>query len=200
MKPLILAALAVLLPCSASAQVFKCVDANGKTTYSDNGCAAGHTTSTLAITPTKVSASEVVPYQIPPAYYAPPVPRQPQGGPRVTVVGANNDAERQRKKLCKQVSTPYKGAPGLTSSQLAAAAKICAGIDISLPDRAENLPRSAPGGSASAPTAPAQITNCDSAGCWDTNGARYNRGAGTAHFPAAGGPACQLINGQMICP
>lgn len=37
-------------------------------------------------------------------------------------------------------------------------------------------------------------------GCWDTNGLRYNKGAGTNHFPANGGHACQLINGNMICP
>ena len=196
MKPLILAALAELLPCSASAQVFKCVDANGKTTYSDNGCAAGHKTSTLAITPTKVSASEVVPYQIPPAYYAPPEPRQPQGGTRVTIVGDSSREEGERNRLCREASTPHKGSRGLTAAQLSAAASICAGVDAPAPSHAPAQPSSIQ----AAPAAPAQIVNCDAGGCWDTNGGRYNRGAGATHFPAAGGPACQLINGQMICP
>ena len=197
MKPLLLAALAVLLPCSAGAQVFKCVDANGKTTFSDQGCATGHAGSAISVAPANSSDGSQYRNQAP-AYSQPETVQRPSG-PRVTVVGADNDAERQRKKLCKQVSTPYKGAPGLTSSQLAAAAKICAGIDISLPDRAENPPRLAPGDRASAPAAPAQITNCDSAGCWDTNGTRYNQGAGTTYFPSTGG-SCQLIDGQMHCP
>lgn len=198
MKPLLFAALAILLPCSASAQVFKCVDANGKTTYSDNGCAAGHTTSTLAITPTKVSASEVVPYQIPPAYYAPPEPRQPQGGTRVTIVGDSGREESEQRRRCREASTPHKGAHGLTAAQRVHAAKICHGIDLPMPEphAAPAPPTAAP----AAPVAPAQITTCDAGGCWDTNGGRYNRGAGATHFPAAGGPACQLINGQMICP
>lgn len=88
--------------------------------------------------------------------------------------------------------TPHKGAHGLTAAQRAHAAQLCAGISLPIPE-----PRTAP-----APTlaAPPVITNCDNAGCWDTNGVRYNRGAGDTHFPSTGGPACQLINGQMICP
>lgn len=53
----------------------------------------------------------------------------------------------------------------------------------------------------SAPTRPQPniITNCDSGGCWDDVGNRYNRGGGNTHFPATGG-SCQLIGGMMRCP
>ena len=186
MKPLLLAALAVLLPCSASAQVFKCVDASGKITFSDQGCATGHTGSTISVTPANsIDSSQ---YRSQPPAYSEPAPHQQPGGTRVAVVGAGNDAERQRKKLCKEAFTPHKGAHGLTAAQRAHAAQLCAGINLPAP-----MPHAAP-------AAPAGITNCDAGGCWDTNGMRYNKGAGTTHFPANGGPACQLIDGQMICP
>jgi hypothetical protein len=48
--------------------------------------------------------------------------------------------------------------------------------------------------------APSIITNCDAGGCWDNLGGRYNKGAGNTYFPASGGPACQMIGGQMRCP
>lgn len=50
----------------------------------------------------------------------------------------------------------------------------------------------------SAVSTPSQIVNCDGAGCWDTNGTRYNKGAGDTYFPSTGG-SCQNIGGQMQC-
>ena len=193
MKPLLLVALAVLLPCSAGAQVFKCVDANGKTTFSDQGCATGHAGSAISVAPANSSDGSQYRNQAP-AYSQPETVQRPSG-PRVTVVGGNSDLERERKRLCKEASTPHKGAPGLTASQLAASAKLCAGVDVPMPEPAAAQPYTAP-----APAAPPVITSCDAAGCWDSNGVRYNQGAGTTMIPSTGGPACQLISGQMICP
>lgn len=45
---------------------------------------------------------------------------------------------------------------------------------------------------------PSTITNCDVAGCWGSDGTRYNRGAGDTYFPTTGG-SCQSIGGQMQC-
>lgn len=45
---------------------------------------------------------------------------------------------------------------------------------------------------------PSNITNCDNAGCWGSDGTRYNRGAGDTYFPSNGG-SCQSIGGQMQC-
>ena len=42
------------------------------------------------------------------------------------------------------------------------------------------------------------ITNCDGAGCWDSNGARYNRGGGNTYFGPNG--ACTGTAGGMVCP
>ena len=46
---------------------------------------------------------------------------------------------------------------------------------------------------------PSIITNCDSAGCWDDLGGRYNKGAGDTYFGPSG-TACQSTGGMMQCP
>lgn len=182
-------------PFMASAQVQKCIDpATGKITFSDRGCSSGEEMTSIRVAPANsIDGSQYRQQQADPSY-PDAYQSQPEEEPsrvRVTVVGANNDAERKRKKLCKEASTPHKGAHGLTAAQRAHAAQLCAGI--SLPDPAPHaVPAPSP--------APAVIVSCDGAGCWDSNGQRYNRGAGATHFPANGGPACQLVGGQMICP
>lgn len=45
---------------------------------------------------------------------------------------------------------------------------------------------------------PSVITSCDATGCWDSNGLRYNKGAGNTFFPANGGRARQLRDGRMF--
>lgn len=180
-------------PLLASAQVQKCVDpASGKVTFSDRGCSTGESATALRVHP--ANSIEGAKYRQQ-AFELPQPLNSPEPERRrthLTIVGENNDAERQRKKLCKEASTPHKGAHGLTASQRAHAAQLCAGI--SLP-----VPASRPA-SVSASTPPAVITSCDPGGCWDSNGQRYNKGAGMTHIPANGGHACQLINGNMICP
>lgn len=47
--------------------------------------------------------------------------------------------------------------------------------------------------------APAMITNCDTGGCWDTQGGRYNNGGGDTYFPTSGG-ACHRVGDRMQCP
>lgn len=178
----------------AAAQLYKCVDAAGKVTFTDRGCSSDEAGSALAIQ--LANSMDGSRYRQPAHQTYPPHNsiEPPKNRVRVTVVGGNNDADRQRQKLCKEASTPHKGAHGLTAAQRAHAAQLCSGINLPIP-----APSASPA-PATAPSAPAIITNCDSGGCWDTNGLRYNKGAGATHFPANGGPACQLINGQMICP
>lgn len=191
-----------LLVCMAwsfptSAQVFKCVDpATGKTTFSDRGCGAGDDGAALNIRPANgIDGSQYRQQAIEPEQYRNAVDPV-QSGVRVTVVGEENDAERERKKLCKQASTPSSGSHGLTASQLAAAAQLCAGVSVALPVESQGASLSAPSASANPP----MITNCDPAGCWGSNGVRYNKGAGDTYFPSNGGPACQRINGSFSCP
>ena len=183
-------------PLVSSAKVQKCVDpGTGKITFSDLGCSTGEESTAVRVSPANsIDGSQ---YRQQPTeqghrYVGQDEPQR--SGTRVTGVGISNEADRQRQKLCKEASTPHKGAHGLTAAQRAHAAQLCAGISLSAP-----ASRTAPApGIESIP--PAVITNCDSTGCWDSNGQRYNRGAGATHFPANGGPACQLVGGQMICP
>ena len=48
-------------------------------------------------------------------------------------------------------------------------------------------------------TGPSVITSCDSGGCWDNQGGRYNKGGGGTYFGPQGG-ACQQVGGVMHCP
>lgn len=181
----------------ASAQVFKCVDPiTGKTTFSDRGCDAGDDGAVLNVRPANsIDGSQYRQQAIEPEQYRNAVDSV-QSRARVMVVGEGSDAELERKKLCKQVSASYSGSHGLTASQLAAAAQLCAGVSVALPVESQGASVSAPLVQAS----PSVMTNCDPAGCWDSNGVRYNKGAGDTYFPTNGGPACQRINGKFSCP
>lgn len=182
-------------PLASLAQVQKCVDsATGAITFSDRGCSTGENITTVRVHP--VNSIEGAPYrqQASELTQFHDSPKPERKGTRLTIVGENNDADRERRKLCKEASTPYKGLDGLTASQRVAAAQLCAGIALPAPV-AKNAPRPMP-----APAAPAGMASCDASGCWGTDGQRYNRGAGATHFPASGGPACQLIHGKMNCP
>jgi len=44
------------------------------------------------------------------------------------------------------------------------------------------------------------ITSCDSAGCWDTSGTRYNSGAGNTHINTQTGRTCRIVESKMHCP
>ena len=114
------------------------------------------------------------------------VPRQPERS-------AEDEALRQ--KIIKEASTPYKGSPNgqLTANQLRTLAAM---NRVDVPTDNSNSRNSY-----SAPTpqrAPSSITNCDSAGCWGSDGTRYNKAAGNTYFPSTGG-SCQNIGGQMQC-
>lgn len=180
-----------------SAQVFRCIDpVTGKTSFSDQGCPTSNDASTINIRPANsIDSSQYrQPTMEPEQYHTAVSPAQ--SGVRVTVVGGDRDAERERNKLCKQASTPYSGARGLTANQLAAAAELCAGVSVSRPVESQSNSWLAP----ATPPSPRVITSCDPGGCWDSSGGRYIEGAGGTYIPAAGGPACQRINGILNCP
>jgi hypothetical protein len=52
---------------------------------------------------------------------------------------------------------------------------------------------------AAAHNAGRSLTNCDSAGCWDTSGNRYSRSAGAGNFFRQDGRACRTTAGQVHC-
>ena len=97
---------------------------------------------------------------------------------------AEQEAERQA--LLKSASTPYSGARGLTASQRDTLSTLNGGDN------------SNGGYSNSSQRQSSTVTNCDGAGCWGSDGTRYNRGAGNTYFPSNGG-SCQDVGGQMQC-
>lgn len=98
-------------------------------------------------------------------------------------------SERQEREKTKDlISQPIKGSKGLTRAQIEALASLETGQP--MPSRASSDKSSA--------AAPRNMTNCDGSGCWDSNGTRYNKGAGNTYFPSGGG-VCQNIGGQMQC-
>lgn len=99
-------------------------------------------------------------------------------------------SERQeREKLKALLSKPHKGSNGeLTRSQREALVALETG---------QPMPSNSQNNGGSIPT-PSNITSCDGSGCWDTNGTRYNKGAGNTYFPSTGG-SCQNVGGQMQC-
>lgn len=77
-----LAVLALLsFPSASAAQVYRCVDAAGKVTFSDQGCADGHSSSAIDVAPANTLDS---------TQYREQRPERSRGGSpgvRVTVVG-----------------------------------------------------------------------------------------------------------------
>ena len=110
--------------------------------------------------------------------------RQTYNQPRQPTRSAEQEAERQA--LLKSASTPYSGARGLTASQRDTLSTINGGYN------------SNGGYSNSSQRQPSTVTNCDGAGCWGSDGTRYNRGASDTYFPSTGG-SCQSVGGQMQC-
>ena len=107
----------------------------------------------------------------------------------------STEDEALRQKIIQEASTPYKGAKGLTENQRNTLAAMN-DVNVSNGDSYSNS-----NNSYSAPMPQRQsstVTNCDSAGCWGTDGTRYNRGAGNTYFPSNGG-SCQDVGGQMQC-
>lgn len=179
---------------SAQTQAFRCVDNKGKVTLSDRGCSTRDKAVIVNIPPANsIEGSRYLEKS--------KVPIQSvEAGTRVVIIAEDKGtrADGERARLCKEASTPIQGARGLTASQRIASAELCAGISLAIPNVNENIPS----GSSAYPVqqSPAPMSSCDPAGCWDSNGLRYNKGADSTYFPANGGAACQLLGGNMICP
>ncbi len=189
------------LPQVHAKNYYKWVDSKGNVTYSSKQPPAGvkqqkiKTIRSLGTTNTSIPKQT---YQsnasIPDKYvnyhqsknratYAPP--RQPERS-------AEDEALRQ--KIIKEASTPYKESNGRLTAKQQRVLAAMNGVDVPTDNSNSRNSYSAP-----APQrAPSTITNCDSAGCWGTDGTRYDKGAGNTYFPSTGG-SCQNISGQMQC-
>lgn len=184
---------AALLSSAAFAQVYKCVDTSGKITFSDQGCASEHSSAKVDIGSINTQDSSQYQQRIREDRLERSRPKQKM---QVTVVGDDSSSSRNRMqdKLCREALTPHKGAHGLTASQRSIAASCVSGNFSSSSSYDSNGSSSFP----VAPPAPTHITNCDEGGCWDNQGGRYSKGAGSTYF-GQDGKSCQNIGGQMQC-
>ena len=190
------------IPVNLYAGVYKWVDAKGNVTYSSKPPPKGAKQQNIETLRSLGTTSTPAPKQtyrsnssIPDTYvnhyqgtrqntYT--VPRQPT---------RSAEEEALRQKIIKEASTPHKWARGLTANQRNTLAAMN-GVIVSSGDSYSNS-----NNSYSAPMPqrqPSTITNCDGAGCWGSDGTRYNRGAGDTYFPSTGG-VCQGVGGQMQC-
>tara|TARA_R110002049_G_scaffold188251_7_gene356610 strand:- start:3013 stop:3474 length:462 start_codon:yes stop_codon:yes gene_type:complete len=152
-----------MIPLSASAQVFKCVDeATGKTTFTDTAC------------PDKGVGNYV------------PVERtnSDSGYPSDGEIAASK-REQERKMQARHAEWDRMAKEQDRGSEAGAGKPDSTQTSTPVP-----IPMPAP--------QPTVITNCDTAGCWDNLGNRYNKAAGDTYF-RSDGKACQGVGGSMNC-
>lgn len=191
--------LKLLLTCSISlsvtqayAQLYKCVGPNGEITFTKHGCNTASQTQKIEVGTVNSQDSSAARRNINEYQQKRSMQRQ---APRVTVVGDTSEAERRQRELCRAATTPHKGAQNrqLTAAQRATAAAACGGRS-----GISNYDYSGDTGGYGASPAPSHMTNCDGAGCWDNQGNRYNKGAGSTYF-RNDGRVCQHVGGMMQC-
>ncbi|MDN5623906.1 MAG: DUF4124 domain-containing protein [Acinetobacter sp.] len=189
------------IPVNLYAGVYKWVDAKGNVTYSSKPPPTGakqqeiETIRSLGSTPApQRTYSQSNRNSAQQSYQSQNYSRQTYNSqPRQPTRSTEDEALRQ--KIIQEASTPIKGARGLTANQRNTLAAM-SGVNVSSGDSYSNS-----NSSYSAPMTqrqPSTITNCDGAGCWGSDGTRYNRGAGDTYFPSTGG-VCQNVGGQMQC-
>ena len=206
-----LLAVCLLLPLGAVAQVYKCPSPSGKTVYSDRPCGAGQVMDSSALKANSLPASRRE------NDTSRSQQHEAQRGPQALVIGGStgNAPSAQIRDLevsassvtipmleqCnrwRQVVAAYENANTRAAQDARAnAADRCqkAGRGALPPTREEAEAEAA----ANAAGAPAMLTNCDLAGCWDTAGNRYSRAAGAGNFFRQDGRACQTVGNQVRC-
>lgn len=215
----LLFAAALLVPGSGIAQVFKCKGAGGKTIYSDAPCVDGapgvvvdtranvlESDSTRAAARGDIDKPRVAQPQN--QDFASPPNRPTQLTKPIDVIACKNakrDLDLAISKMNLEISRGKP--PGPTSSAVRSAEL---GVDSACntdlaATRARTASRntqqpSSGNGPAQAPipAPPAQVVNCDPAGCWDTNGQRLNNAAG-GNFHRSDGKFCTRAGPNLIC-
>lgn len=189
----------------AHAEIYKWVDAKGNVTYSSKSPPNGakrQPIETIRSLNTTQNRTTSEPYEFKsnssiPTTYRSASDTYYRPNYRTTTPQRTPEDEALRQKIIQEASTPYKGSQNgqLTANQLRTLAAMN-GVNVSSGDSYSNSDSSY---SAPMPQRqPSTITNCDGAGCWGSDGTRYNRGAGDTYFPSTGG-VCQGVGGQMQC-
>ena len=198
----------VLASFGASAQVTKCTSPNGKVTYSDGPCPAGAADSRVNTTANvldgsteRTTASRMRDDDL----------RREQSAPGAAIIGSTNGsraagssgavvdeakcraAQRDLDIATSRVKLEVARGkhPGPASAPVRSAElKVDAACGTNMAaSRAQSSATRAAAAPPPVPETPAQIVNCDPAGCWDTAGRRYNNAAG-GNFTRSDGAFC----------
>lgn len=198
-KSILAVVLSLCLISGASyAQLYKCVESDGSITFTKHGCSTSSEAEAVRLGSVNTQDNSGVRSKSAEREFERSL--QP-AQTRVTVVADPRIEERknkERKEFCREATTPYKGMRNgqLTIRQGAVAEQCASGASLSeIKETSERYKRAARAARASAPS---HITTCDSGGCWDNLGNRYNGSAGSTHF-RQDGRVCQDVGGQMIC-
>ncbi|MGJ7553058.1 DUF4124 domain-containing protein [Variovorax sp. RB3P1] len=211
MKRIVFLAL-VLAACSASAQVTKCKLSNGTITYGDGPCPAGAVDSRVNTTANVVDGSD---QRAAAARMRDDQVRNEQPAPGATIIGsskrsggpideaacraARRDLDMAGSRVRTEVARgnhPGPSGSAVRSAELKVDA--ACGTSIAASRAASTTAHSTNAAPPPIPEAPAQIVNCDPAGCWDTAGRRYNNAAG-GNFSRSDGAFCTRAGPNAIC-
>lgn len=175
-----------------SANVVKCTNkTTGAISFSNTGCSSGEDT-----VPVKVKTVNTIDgsiYREQQSSITPDNKEQPKRGPTAFLIRDEKPKENKLDRICQDIEP---GLRGYSKRQLellehchrnAATTKQEFTDSIEMEDKASTQMEQ-----------PSVITSCDATGCWDSNGLRYNKGAGNTYFPANGGRARQLRDGRMF--
>lgn len=219
MKKKTLALGALLLACSASAQVFRCVDASGKTIYADTPCVTDKTKRADQVLDRSATEQRWDPYagdrnmesiQRARAIQqgsVDTVTRQSQGEGGAAVIGSpaprqravESQASDSNPESCDTYSTRkgcMGGARGNNPNWSPRRGYYGGGGSA---DRAYEQEQERARDAAARAPVPIAATNCNASGCWDSAGNRYNRTGRGDKFWRSDGKFCQSNGSSITC-
>lgn len=171
------------------AGVYKCTDpATGNTIFSDNACATNTTAKKVYVAPTRNSSVD---------RYVPSSDLFDESSTENNYSGQSSYRNAGQVNQSQQIQAQsYEDRQRAENDRrMQNATRNNNGRPLTLKER--GLPSSSYG-SPMPPTPRSPIASCDGAGCWDTQGTRYNKAAGNTYFPSTGG-TCQSVGGRMEC-
>lgn len=196
------------LTLEASAQIFKCTDpTTGRTTFTDSACPDNSAGDFVPVAPTNVesgylSGKEFQKRQAEREAADRSFREQWQSANEDIITGNTVDthskrAEQLRSQAKRENDNDRRAKLLKRAEEEENVARRAAGLPpverSKKPSTHPNDPEYIP-----SPPRPSVITNCDSAGCWDDVGNRYNKGAGETYF-RNDGKVCQSVAGTVIC-
>lgn len=195
MQPSTIVALALLVASTtATAQVHRCTGPDGKTVYSDKPCTGAGGQVRL----TDNSAAAVRPAPVERSTDQAPVPPRQAAKPTCP-----DDQELRNLEAAATAITPPKAAREQRAMERDAA-RACRANGTSYAEELRALQASAAtraeqrrSAARTAEEGPALLGNCDTAGCWDTQGRRYDRAAGGMF--RSDGKFCTRVGQQVNC-